>query len=323
MAGVSLLLLVLLGCAVAPVVRADARAEDALRLNELRVKGTHNSYHRHPLVALHPTHRYDHDALMVQLEFHGVRALELDLHKAGDGRFEVYHIRMLDGRTHCRAFESCLAQIRAWMDARPRHEPLLIWIEAKDFAGGQRIASLREVDPVIRRFLGDRLISPDDVRGAHPSLRSALMSDGWPTLGDSRGRALFMLVADDEQRAEYTSGFRHLDGRVMFVEAKPDEYEQSWAAVAKVWPEPSATLRKARDLRLLLTSTVCTAGMEEALCTSFRRHAMSSGINVLLDDFVRPTRGRSDYLELGHETIGRVPPLVASPEEAADAGLGG
>ena len=302
------LLWVLVSClAFASVGWAQEPDNDALRLNELRFKGTHNSYHKRPFIPLSAKHRYTHDSLFAQLEFHGVRALELDLHKHGEDRYRVYHIRYIDSRTTCRAFEACLRQIRSWMDANPRHEPLMIWLEAKDFAGGQRMKSLRGVDPIIRRILGDRLITPDDVRGAHPSLRSALSVDGWPTLGESRGKALFMLIANDRQREEYTSGFSHLRGRVLFVEARPDQYAMPWASVAKAWLTEPEDIQLALEHNLLLTATVCTAGMKESSCRRVREQLLASGVSILVDDFVRPTRGRDYYLALDHETVGRTP----------------
>lgn len=283
-------------------VGADPSAPDALRLDELRIKGTHNSYHKRPLLALHPRHRYEHDSLFVQLEYHGVRALELDLHLGGNG-YEVYHIRFIDGRSHCRTLVACLRQIRSWSDLDRNHEPLMIWLEAKDFAGGARMTSLRPVDAVIRGVLGDRLLVPDDLRGAHASLHTAIMTEGWPSLAESRGKVLFMLTANDEQRAEYTSGFQHLRGRVMFAEAKVDQYDQGWAAVAKIYRSSGFLMPEARSQRLLVSTTTCTADMHDLTCVLNRRWSLDQGANILLDDYVRVTPGRLYHLDLGDEIV--------------------
>ena len=37
-------------------------------------------------------------------------------------------------------------------------------------------------------FPPDGLITPDDVRGNAPTLREAVLTRGWPKLGDARGR---------------------------------------------------------------------------------------------------------------------------------------
>jgi len=280
-----------------------ARANDELRLDQLVIKGTHNSYHRRPFFALHVRHRYEHDSLHTQLEQSGVRAFEFDLHLNGEGDYEVYHLAYLDSRSHCRAFESCLGQLREWSDQHRDHEPLIVWIEAKDFAGGERMESLRPVDDVIRRVLGDRLITPDDVLGGHDSLRSAIALDGWPTLGESRGRVLFMLTASDEQRADYTDGFRHLADRAMFIEASREQFEMPWAVVAKLGDPRSPNLQAAREAGLLITATTCAANFSDAACAINRDIALTNGVNVLMDDYVRPVVGRDYYLDLGFTHI--------------------
>jgi hypothetical protein len=297
-------------------IRAGAADENA-SLNELVFKGTHNSYHRRPLLAIHPRHRYEHDSLGVQLEHLGVRAMELDLHRHRSGRFEVYHIAVLDERSHCKIFADCLRQIRAWSDLDRSHEPLMIWLEVKDFAGGEEIESLRPVDALIRGVLGDRLITPDDVRGSHGNLRLAIERDGWPDLASSRGKVLFMLTASATDVARYTSGLLHLRGRVMFPEAKSDQFHMPWAAVAKLGVMEMPSIDLAREGRLLLTTTVCVAEMDDWECLRDRILALSQGINVLLDDYVRPTRGRDYFLDVRFHQIADADDRKSSaPDEA-------
>jgi len=306
---------VLVSSLQAPTVSA---ADESLRLDELLITGTHNSYHKRPLIAFHPRHRYEHDSLFVQLEHYGVRAMELDLHLDRKGRYEVYHIAVIDQRSHCKSFVACLQQIRGWSDLNRDHEPLMIWLELKDFAGGRKIESARPVDHVIRGVMGDRLITPDDVRGAHQSLRSALLKDGWPTLAESRGKILFMLTGSPEQRHEYTSGSRHLDDRVMFVEAKPAQYEMPWAAVAKLGFGRPDLIDRARASQMLLTTTVCVAEMKDAECFSDRDGALAAGFNVMLDDYVHPVPGRDYFLDVDFSRVARseAEPTSAPPAPA-------
>jgi hypothetical protein len=282
-----------------------ALADEATPLDELLFKGTHNSYHKRPYVPIHPRHRYEHDRLLVQLELHDVRAMELDLHLDRSGDLEVYHIAFVDGRSHCKAFRRCLGELRLWSDLNPNHEPLMIWLEIKDFAGGREIESLLPVEAEIRSMLGDRLITPDDVRGAHASLRSALVTQGWPSLEESRGRVMFMMTGSDAHRRDYTSGFRHLDGRVMFVEAKKVELGLPWAAVAKLGLSDLETIERAQAAHVLLTTTVCVAEMDDAECYRDRDHALAAGINILLDDYVRPTPDRAYFLDVDFRRVAR------------------
>ena len=293
----------LISCEVA----AQSLGRESLRLDQLRVKGTHNSYHKRPRIALHPRHRYQQDPLFVQLEYLGVRAMELDVHLGRKG-FEVYHIALIDSRSQCPSFAECLNQIRAWSSLDRDHEPLMIWIEIKDFAGGWKIETARALDALIRSTFSDRLMTPDDVRGTSSSMREALQTTGWPTLEESRGKILFMLTADDDQLEDYTDGYRDLRGRVMFAEARPDQFDSDWATVAKISADDEADILHAKRQHLLITSTTCTAERSETRCESNRRLAQRARINILLDDFVRPTPERTRFLDLGRDTVGAIVP---------------
>jgi hypothetical protein len=45
---------------------------------------------------------------------------------------KVLHVQDIDYRTRCRTFTGCLATIKTWSDANPRHLPVMILVEAKD-----------------------------------------------------------------------------------------------------------------------------------------------------------------------------------------------
>ncbi|HEY3144196.1 MAG TPA: phosphatidylinositol-specific phospholipase C1-like protein [Acidimicrobiales bacterium] len=138
-----------------------------LRLNDIQVLASHNSYHREPepalLDALHSVigdeadgFEYTHMPLTQEFD-HGVRQVELDLFvdDPAGGRFatpkvqpllgldpidprmsepglKVFHVQEIDYRSTCPTFVSCLEEIRAWSDAHPNHIPITIQIEAKD-----------------------------------------------------------------------------------------------------------------------------------------------------------------------------------------------
>ena len=205
----------------------------------------------------------------------------------------------------------------------------MIWLEVKDYAGGQQMKTLKPVDEVIRRFVGDRLITPDDVRREHVSLRQAIEIDGWPTLGESRGKFLFMLTSNSDQSLDYTSGGKHLRGRAMFMRARQGQLDLPWAAVVKPDGPDVSIIDPARDARMIISATTCVATMTDAMCARDRDLALSRGVNVLLDDYPRPVRRRDGYLEIGSTHLAAsVPPAaefapgVANPtatEAASDA----
>jgi len=137
--------------------------DDCVRLNQIQVLGTHNSYHVAPaspvLAYLGGRSRnieYTHRPLLEQLE-RGIRKFELDVFADPEGGryarpaafrivkgldpvgprllergFKVLHTQDLDYRTTCDTLRDCLATIRDWSKSHPRHVPIMVMIEAKD-----------------------------------------------------------------------------------------------------------------------------------------------------------------------------------------------
>jgi hypothetical protein len=140
-----------------------------VRLNELQVIGSHNSYHLAPegalrdgLYAIVPEFAadldYTHRPLTEQLDRFGIRQFEIDVYADPEGGhyssrqgmtvlglpaesgiaeldepgFKVMHIQDFDFRTTCLTLVACLAEIEAWSTEHPTHIPLQIMIEIKE-----------------------------------------------------------------------------------------------------------------------------------------------------------------------------------------------
>ena len=155
--------------AAAGAAVASAASDGALRINQIQVIGTHNSYHAgltpgvaKLLQAANPQALegldYSHGDLTAQLD-HGVRQVELDIFgDAKGGRFahpfgatlnpggaaafdpqgvmskpgfKVMHVQDIDYVSNCQPFIACLGAIRAWSRAHPRHLPIFILVETK------------------------------------------------------------------------------------------------------------------------------------------------------------------------------------------------
>ncbi|WP_294235902.1 phosphatidylinositol-specific phospholipase C1-like protein [uncultured Sphingomonas sp.] len=159
-----LTLAAVLATAAAPAPRAP------LRMNDIQVVGSHNSYKKRiaPAVFAALEQRdpklaaaldYDHLTLAQQLD-RGVRQLEIDIfadpqggrfaHPKGEAiaraageqtgfdeaammkpGFKVFHIPEVDYRS-CGTFKQCIGQIDAWSRAHPRHLPIMVTINAAD-----------------------------------------------------------------------------------------------------------------------------------------------------------------------------------------------
>ncbi|KAG5927805.1 hypothetical protein E4U42_001774 [Claviceps africana] len=139
---------------------------DAVRMNQVQVIGSHNSYHveassaeKKVMEELSPSVQdlfYGHDALDVQLQEQHLRSLEIDVLADPDGGLyakplvrqlahlpdlddpaykrpgtKVMHVPDLDVNTHCTTLAGCLGAIKTWVDAHPKALPLGIVIELK------------------------------------------------------------------------------------------------------------------------------------------------------------------------------------------------
>lgn len=214
--------------------------DDTLRLNHVQALGTHNSYHQQPQAPLHPSHKYTMPTLTDQLEIHGVRQFEWDLHLHVDGHLEVFHIPLIDQVSSCTLFSDCLEETRAWSDANPTHAPLVIWMELKDDVDtgvlGDYVPLTDHYDEVEAAILDvlepSSILTPDEVRGEHPTLPAALAESGWPTLGSLRGRLVFVFLEDGAHRDAYLEGSPSLEGKLLFVDS--DDPSQPFAGFFKI-----------------------------------------------------------------------------------------
>lgn len=295
--------------------------DDVLRIEHVQVKGTHNSYHVRP-EPYHPAWNYTHLPLDQQLADQGVRQVELDVWMDPVcGRFEVYHVGFLDEVTTCRLLTDCLDTMRSWSDDNPGHPPLFIQIEPKDSydpaTARARLAALEA--EILSIWPRELLITPDDVRGAHATLREAIVADGWPTLGDSRGKALFFMNDGGGLRDEYTEGRTTLEGRLMFAEAGPGEATES----VLVLNDPSADaarIAEAVALGFLVRTRADADGAEAAASDTSRRDlALASGAHMISTDFPAAVEGIDYWVELPGGAPSRCNPVTAPPECTAEA----
>jgi hypothetical protein len=166
-AGAASVALAASGVAGTAVARQDSNsAGDSLRLNQVQVVGSHNSYHRE----LSPNEQkvqqqqsagsvdlwYSHAPISQQLEDQNVRSLELDLFPDPRGGLYTYplirkltgqgpltdpamakpgikvmHVPDFDYNTNCDTFVVCLRQVKTWSDQNPDHVPIAINLELK------------------------------------------------------------------------------------------------------------------------------------------------------------------------------------------------
>jgi hypothetical protein len=201
-----------------PAAAADVeRLSDAcLRLNQVQVLGTHNSYHLEDppkllsvITAFDKTLgqsiEYTHPALPVQFSREGVRQIELDVFADPQGGryakrrllavihepiasgiaaldkpgFKVLHAQDVDFNSNCLTFVDCLTVVRTWSRAHSKHLPIAILVEAKDDP---------TVDPLHMGFVVPPPLTTADFDALDAEIRSVFPADEMITPDDVRGK---------------------------------------------------------------------------------------------------------------------------------------
>lgn len=225
----------------AGLMAGAAGAATPLRLNDIQMVGSHNSYklampadnfsalsEARPELAR--SLEYSHLPLPAQLNL-GIRKLELDVfydpgHQLFPGRepgsqFPVLHVQNLDDRSSCGSLVQCLTLLRTWSEQHPRHVPIFLSFNAKDstiewpgaivpepFAEDAWLA----MDHELRSLLGGKLITPAEV------FASGELS--WPALDLARGRFVAILDEGGDKLRDYAGDWRR---RAMFANLPEDE----------------------------------------------------------------------------------------------------
>jgi len=285
------------------------RLDNTLRLNQIQVWGTHNSYHVAPPAGpnLTPERDITQAPLTVQLERQSVRQVELDVHTSRTGPLAVFHLRGDEGTT-CPTLVHCLRELREWSEGHRGHLPLFVLIEPKHELGApvDGLAIDAEVRSILRP---EQLLTPDDVQGDWASLRQAVQGGGWPLLGSTRNRFVFVFTDTVAARAAYTSNETSLRGRAMFVYADPSSPLGAFASV------PDARLESARIAGLLgagyiVRTRADDSGVEARANDSSRAEAaVASGAQLVSTDY--PVPAPSGYVVPG--TPARCNPVNVPP----------
>ncbi len=271
--------------------------DNALRLNQVQVLATHNSYHIQqdvPIPASQTT-QYTHAPLDQQLEAQGVRGFEIDVVNAPDGQFPVVHTPVVDATSNCTPLAQCLTVVSQWSRAHPGHVPIFILIEPKnddiDFVIDPSLrrfdaAGLDQLDAVVRSSLGRQLITPDSVRGNSTTLRDAVTGKGWPALAKTRGKVLVTLNTGGAIRDAFLQGHPSLEKRAMFVTAA----EQSPAAAVIKLDEPDEQQIQRLVKEGFIVRTRADADLIEARNHDVTRRevALRSGAQIVSTDFEVP-----------------------------------
>lgn len=233
-------------------------------------------------------------------------ALPFDGSELQQPGFKVLHSQDIDVRSNCLTWINCLTEIRSWSQANPQHVPILIMFNAKE--GGSAYPGVRpaldftaaaydELDAeILSVFSLEELITPDQVRGNHKTLREGTLAGGWPELNEARGKVFFAIDEGPAKIAIYMRGRESLQGLPVFVNSV-DENAEHAAYFTINDPFASFDRIQAAVKAGFIVRTRADADTIEARENSTRRRDMAfdSGAQYISTDYYLPRQEWSDY----------------------------
>ena len=216
---------------------------------------------------------------------------------------KILHSPDFEFRTHVYTLADALAEVCGWSDKHPRHFPIFILLELKSQsywpsttppAWDSAACALleREILAVAAR---ERILTPDDVRGAQPTLRDAVRGSGWPTVEAARGKLVFLLDNEGPICDVYLQTSNILAERLLFVSVAP-------AHPAAAWMKRNDPVGSFDEIQSLvkagfLVRTRADAGTVEARENNVARRdkALASGAQLISTDYPEPDARRSKY----------------------------
>jgi len=289
----------------------DYQLDDTLRMNHLQALGTHNSYHLASEIDVLPW-RYSHLPLNEQLEQQGVRQFELDIYER-DQVFKVFHFERLDQNTTCETLEACLESMKNWSDQHPFHHPLLVLLEVKDIERSSS-GAVDEIERLLTEVWGEnRLLTPRLVQRQYSTLRTGLETEGWPSLGEVRGRLLAVLHEGGALRDALIESEDGLRSRLLFPDAYGD-LNAPYAAYHSI-NDPIASFEHIQQVvnagHLVRTRSDVDGIQLRDLDYTRGEQALLSGAHWISTDYPRPPQEAEYGFVIPEGTPSRCNPLTA------------
>jgi Phosphoinositide phospholipase C, Ca2+-dependent len=219
--------------------------------------------------------------------------------------FKVIHVLDVDYHSNCLTLKDCLTEVVTWSRTHPGHLPLLIALHTNDsktpMPGATKPmpfddSAFAQLDQEISAaFTPEEIITPDEMKGAYPTLRDAAHAGAWPSLTQARGKVIFLLDDTPDKTAIYTGPGQSLEGRSMFVATDENSALASFICVDDPVKNQA---RIANDVgQGFIVKTRADEGTREARegNTARREAAFASGAQFVVTDFLLPDKKIGAY----------------------------
>lgn len=269
-----------------------------------------------------PRIQYEHIAIPKQLDL-GLRNLEIDVYADSKGGkyahpkildlvktvqpfdpegkmkkpgYKMIHITDIDYQTWYYTLADCLKDLKKWSDAHPDHDPIFITLEPKD-GEANRFGTEPEhytsklfddLDNELKNYLGKaKIITPDDIRGSYQTLNEAVLHKNWPKVKDAKGKFLFVMDNNGENRDLYMKGHPSLKGRMIFTNSAPGTPESAVLFMNDPSPKINELVEQGYIIRTRADADTMEARSEDY--TRFEK-AKESGAQVISTDYYQPSK---------------------------------
>ncbi|MGG5207323.1 Ca2+-dependent phosphoinositide-specific phospholipase C [Chryseobacterium sp. MIQD13] len=248
-----------------------------------------------------------------------------DLDKPG---FKVLHMADIDFRTHYTTFKKALQALKNWSDKNPDHIPVFIQIEAKDsglpiFPGAAEVLkfdqkAFDELDQEVLSVLGrNKIIAPDDVKGKYNTLNEAVTHNNWPTVKDSKGKFVFVLLPSSagisNNESPYLAGHPGLKGRMMFIESAPGKDYSAFILYDNAIVRQNEIQKLVKEGYLVRTRSDIETYEAKVNDRTREKAAFSSGAQIVSTDFFKEGNayGTDYYVTMPNGETARCNPVNA------------
>jgi hypothetical protein len=217
---------------------------------------------------------------------------------------KIIHAPGFDFATHVPTLKAALEQTVAWSKSQPGHLPILVLLEIKESATGPAGVKpikfdrqmLDALDEEIRSCIpAELLLTPDEVRGDHKTLREAIVHSGWPTLENCSNKIFFALDNTDSLKDRYLEDHESLNGRVMFASVSADHPAAAWMKINDPINEFDKIQKAVKSGFLVRTRADSDTKQARKNDTTQRDRAIDSGAQFISTDYPEADLRWSQY----------------------------
>lgn len=294
--------------------------DSGMKFNELSFLATHNSYQSPAtretkllfqglsditfgIVSENYTDFYS-QTLTEQLNC-GLRSFEIDIEtfeRSGEISFTCMHSPYFEMATHCYDFSLALKEISMWSDNNPDHLPITIIIEPKSVFVPLKdmkyfnIDYAKAMDEILRKELGDKLFTPNDMLGDYSSFAELRADDSWSEVGDMLGKVL-VILHDCSVTEEYIAIDPAIRTQAMFPMLRSNDINRDCASF--ILENSPKKLTQSKNELITEGNTIIRTRADEFGNISAEKLelALASGAHIISTDYpVRTDLEPDDYV---------------------------